>query len=372
MGRLYDKRTDALTQAAGRATLRDGAPVGAKEPRWEGSLRQRRRIVALSLVVLCLALAGAAAAPPATSAAPRTALLRERLLLLQGYLERYANAHYSAYPGQDALRKGGTVAAPVWPRNPWTGAAMRPGSKAGDFTYTPAPDRLSYRLAGHYPGGSIVLRRGVPYTRKMQNDHRTREQVDFIRQLVQQWAHAHDGRYPPVEEVAVDGSVGQQAGYRYWPHNVWTHRPIAVSSRWGDFGYTVDAARESFALVAHFSRGGHVTLGGDYRASPWRVALVALQDEIVARNGEIVEGYVREWGLLHSGVLPTDEELAPDGAVATTRGAWPVDPFSGEPMRPGDAPGCFAYGAGPGLQYEITVYLSTGSVTLTGSVPLAP
>ncbi len=335
-------------------------------------MRRHRHIAVLSLVVLCVAVAGAAVAPPATAAASRTALLRERLLLLQGYLERYANAHYSTYPGRDALRKGGTVPAPVWPRNPWTGAAMRPGSGTGDFTYTPAPDRLSYRLAGHYPGGSIVLRRGVPYTRKMQNDHRTREQVDFIRQLVQQWALAHGGNYPPAQEVAVDGSVGRQAGYRYWPHNVWTHRPIAASQNWGDFEYTVSAARDRFALVAHFSRGGHVTLGGDYRASPWRAPLIALQDEIVARNGAIVEEYVREWALLHGGALPTDDELAPDGAVATTRGVWPADPFSGEPMRPGDGPGCFAYGAGPGLQYEITVYLSTGSVTLTGSVPLAP
>ena len=190
---------------------------------------------------------------------------------------------------------------------------MRAGSGAGDFTYTPGSRLLSYRLVGHYPGGSIVLSRRVPYERKMQNDHRTREQVDFVRQLVQQWARAHGGLYPPVREVAVDGSVGQQAGYQYWPHNVWTHQPIAVSQNWGDFSYSVSAERDRFSLVAHFSRGGGVTLRGDYATSPWRAALLALQDEIAARNAEILEGYVREWALLHEGLLPPPADLVPGG-----------------------------------------------------------
>lgn len=334
-------------------------------------MRGRRRLVVTALLVCCVVAAGAAVLPAAAPATSRTTLLRERLLLLQGYLERYANTHYSYYAPKDALRKGGTVPAPVWPRNPWTGAAMRPGEGRGDYAYTPAPDRLSYRLVGYYPGGAIVLRRGVPSTRKMQNDHRTREQVDFIRQLVEQWARSHRGRYPPAAEVAVDGSVGEQAGYRYWPHNVWTHKSIALSQRWGDFGYRVNEARDSFRLVAHFSRGGTVTLGGSSAASPWRAALLALQDEIAARNGEILEGYVREWAVLHGGALPAAEELAPDGAVAASRQAWPVDPFSDGPMRQGAGPGQFAYTPGPAPQYAITVYLSAGYVTLSGEVPPA-
>lgn len=336
-------------------------------------MRRRRRIVVLlSLVVLCAAVCGAAEAPPATSASPRTAVLRQRLLLLQGYLERYANAHYSYYAPKNALRKDGAVRAPVWPRNPWTGRAMRPGSGPGDYAYTPASDRLSYRLVGYYPGGSIVLRRGVPSTRKMQNDHRTREQVDFIRQLVQQWAWSHGGRYPPAGEVSADGSVGQQAGYRYWPHNVWTHRPIAISDRWGDFSYTVNDDRDGFSLVAHFSRGGSVTLSGSAASSPWRAGLLRLQDGIATRNGEILEGYVREWALLHAGALPAVDDLSAEGRVGEARGAWPVDPFGDEPMAQGAGPGQFAYTPGPAPQYALTVYLSAGSVTLTGSVPPAP
>jgi hypothetical protein len=334
--------------------------------------RRRLVVVVLMLIVICTAIAGAAAQPPAALAVSRTELLRERLLLLQGYLERYANVHYSYYPARGALHKGGPIPAPVWPRNPWTGTAMRPGSGAGDFTYTPAANLLSYRLVGHYPGGSIVLRRSVPSTRKMQNDHRTREQVDFVRQLVQEWAWAHKGRYPPVGEVGVDGSVGRQTSFRYWPHNVWTHQPIAVSSHWGDFSYRVSDARDRFSLVAHFSRGGTATLGGDYATSVWRIALLSLQDEIASRNGEILEGYVREWTLLHAGVLPAAEAMAPDGTVAVARGAWPRNPFSDEPMHQGEGPGDFAYTAGPGLEYTLTVYLSAGYVTIAGSVPLLP
>lgn len=333
----------------------------------------RRHLVAVLLsIAVCAAIAGPVAQPPGALAASRTTLLRERLLLLQGYLERYANGHYSLYPAAAEVDPSGSLPAPLWPRNPWTGGLMRSGSSAGDFTYTPAPNRLSYRLVGHYPGGSIVLKRSVPYTRKMQNDHRTREQVDLIRQLVQRWAWAHHGRYPPVGEVAVDGSVGQQAGFRYWPHNVWTHEPIAVSSHWGDFSYSVSDARDRFALVAHFSRGGTVTLRGEAATSPWRAALLVLQDEIATRNAAILEGFVREWALLHGGAPPTAEDLVADGAAAPDGGGWPVDPFTEEPVRRGDQPGQFVYIAGPGANYTIVMYLSGGSLTIDGQVPLLP
>jgi len=249
---------------------------------------------------------------------------------------------------------------------------MRPGSGLGDFKYTPAPDLLSYRLTGRARDKTIVLRRGVPYTRKMQNDHRTREQVDFIRQLVQRWAWAHGGRYPPAGEVSAGGSVGQQTGYRFWPHNVWTHKPIAISEHWGDFSYRVDDDRDSFSLVAHFSRGGSVTLSGSAASSPWRAGLLRLQDEIATRNGETLEGYVREWALLHAGALPAVDDLSAAGRVGESRGAWPVDPFSDGPMTHGAGPGQFAYTPGPAPRYALTVYLSAGSVTLTGSVPDAP
>ncbi len=324
------------------------------------------------MIAVLATAAGQAVHPPTAQAITRKALLHERLLILQGYLERYANEHYSRYPAPEAVRPDGPLPAPLWPRNPWTGAPMRAGSGVGDFTYTPGSRLLSYRLVGHYPGGSIVLSRRVPYARKMQNDHRTREQVDFIRQLVQQWARAHGGLYPPVREVAVDGSVGQQSGYRYWPHNVWTHQPIAVSRNWGDFSYTVNAERDGFSLRAHFSRGGGVTLTGAYATSPWREALLALQDEIAARNAEILEGYVREWALLHEGVLPAPADLVPGGPVATAFGEWPVDPFGNEPLRQGDGPGQFVYTAGPGPQYTIVMHLSGGSVTIAGSVPPLP
>lgn len=333
---------------------------------------RHRILVVLLLVCLTGTLAAAAARPPAALAASRVTLFRERLLLLQGYLERYANANYSYYPAQGDVRKGGALPAPLWPANPWTGSAMHAGSGTGDYVYTPATNRLSYRLVGYYPGGTIVLSRSVPYTRKMQNDHRTREQVDFIRQLIRRWAFSHSGHYPPASEVSATGSVGGLTGYAYWPHNVWTHQMIAQSTHWGDFTYTVNEARTSFKLVGHFSRGGTVTLGGTSGTSPWRRALLTLEDEIVTRNGDVLEGYVREWTLLHAGVPPSTDELAPGGAVETTQGSWPADPFSDAPMQQGAEPGQYTYVAGPGSAYTIVIHLSGSDTTITGTVPSLP
>lgn len=332
----------------------------------------RQRIVIAVLLAFSVASMPAVARPPAALAASRTTLLRERLLLLEGYLERYANEHYSYYPARAAVHKGGSIPAPVWPRNPWTGAAMKQSTSAGDFTYRPSTNLLSYKLVGYYPGGSVTLARAIPYNRKMQNDHRTREQLELVRQLVQQWARAHRGLYPPASEVAADGAVGLQDGIKYWPHNVWTHQPMAISSSWGDFSYRVSAARDSFSLVAHFSRGGSLTLGGDIATSPWRQALLALQDEIASRNGAVLEGFAREWALVHAGSLPATEELAPSGAVAAAHATWPVDPYSDEPVSQGERPGQFAYVAGPGLQYAIVLHLSDSDATITGTAPSLP
>lgn len=333
-----------------------------------------RRVIPVVVLALVSAAAlgyAAVGAPPAQAASSgSTYLLRERLCLLQGYIERYANMHYSYYPTVGEVRRGGGLPAPLWPRNPWTGRAMRPGGRVGDYTYRPAADRLSYTLVGRSAGGSIKLRGRVPNTRKMQNDHRTREGLELVRECIETWARGHEGLYPPVASVDAAADVGRHAGLRYWPHNPWFHTNMAQLRRKGDFTYSVSADRTSYAITAHYSRGGSFTLRGDATTSPWLRLLAGLDDEILRRNGRILAGYVDQWSALHSGELPQAAELAPGGAVGAAHAYWPVDPIGDEAMRQGAAPGRYTYVPGAAHAYVLTIHLHSGDFEAGGTAPV--
>ena len=246
---------------------------------------------AIILAVVCCVLLVGAARPPAARAADsgRVYLLRERLNLLMGYIERYANQRYSYYPPVRMVRRGGGLRAPLWPRNPWTGAPMAPGSGAGSYTYTVSTRKLSCTLVGHFPGGTTSVRHEIPYSRKMQNDHRSREGVTLIQQYIERWAGAYGGLYPLPSAVAADDAVGQQAGVGCWPSNPWVHTPMARRNAWGDFTYQVTADQSSYAITVYYSRGGTLTLRGAApdlvsatASSPWHLVFVGLDSRTFA------------------------------------------------------------------------------------------
>jgi len=334
----------------------------------------RQRIATLVIVALALTLLLEFAARPQPAGAAtysNTYLLRERLCLLQAYIERYANQHYSFYPTRAMVRRGGPLPAPLWPLNPWTGRTMAAGSGFGDYSYAPAKNLLSYRLSARYPGGTMVLRGAVPSTRKMQNDHRTREGLELVRQFIEMWARGHEDLYPSVAQVDAEGAVGLQAGIRYWPHDPWTHDPMRQSTAWGNFTYSVSAARDSYVITAHYSRGGTFTLRGATATNPWHVLRVAVQDETLRRDLEIVDGYVRHHAATHGGVPPTPDELAPVGVVGQAHPSWPPDPYSGDPFTIGAGVGHFTYAVEAGGGYSLSAplagedvpYVITGDVT---------
>ncbi len=227
-----------------------------------GTTHIGRRTAATLVLAACLCtLVLSAARPPAARADSHVSLLRERLYLLSGYLERYANENYSYYPLASLVHAGGITAA-VWPANPWTGGAMHAGTGSGDYTYSPSGNRLSYRLTGHYPGGRVVIRVSVPDNRKMQNDHRTIESGELVQAFIERYVRAHHGTPPPAAEVSVDGAVGKGSGAYWWPHNPWNHVPLHQGRGWSDFTYSLDASSSSYTLTVHFSRGGTHTFRG--------------------------------------------------------------------------------------------------------------
>lgn len=304
--------------------------------------RRWRVIVAVMALVVLADVASDQSAHAATYS--NSYLLRERLCLLQAYIERYANQHYSYYPARSVLRPGGTVTAPLWPVNPWTGRAMVNGSGIGDFTYTPADNLLSYRLTARYPGGTYILRGAVPSTRKMQADHRTREGLELVQQYIEMWARTHDDLYPSVGQVNETGEVGQQPGIVYWPHDPWLHEGMKQSGSWGNFTYRVSDSRDAYSLTAHYSRGGTFTVRGATSTSPWHRFRLALKDEILKRDLEIIDGGVRQWMAAH-GTLPLLDDLTPAGAASSLLAVWPIDPYSGDPFTPGVGLGHFTLSA---------------------------
>ena len=72
---------------------------------------------------------------PAWFKPERNTAARQNLLLLQRYLDAYKAAH-ADYPATGSLTPE-TFPSPtyVWPRNPWTGAAMAASDTLGDFSY---------------------------------------------------------------------------------------------------------------------------------------------------------------------------------------------------------------------------------------------
>jgi hypothetical protein len=187
--------------------------------------------------------------PPA--AVTEEQLMRERVLLLQGYIETYALEHYYEYPQAKGVRKGGALRAPLWPADPWTGEAMRRGTTPGSYTYTVAADRRSYRLVGHLPGGDVEVKGAMPHPALTAYRHREQEGLSLIRQYVIEWARRHGGLYPPAPEVSREGGVGALRDGAFWPSNPWNHGPMIQSDAVGDFSYEVAADRASCSLSLH-------------------------------------------------------------------------------------------------------------------------
>lgn len=202
-------------------------------------------------------------APAARATDERVDTLRERLHLLDGYLEHFANVHYNYYPRAANVCEGGIRAA-VWPDNPWTGSPMEPGYDPGDYIYTLSADRLSYTLVGYYPGGSITLHGEVPHNRKMQNDHRTIEGAELVQRFIEQWASSHAGVAPDPSLVDAEAAVGLQPGVGWWPHNPWTHEQMKQGTGWSEFTYKVDRGTGRYTLTVYFSRGYTRTYRGPH------------------------------------------------------------------------------------------------------------
>ncbi len=205
---------------------------------------------AIAVAVVAVAAGALAASAPAVTV-PETRLFKERVLLLQGYIETHALRHYYVYPRVDDVREDGALRARVWPADPWTEAPMSAGTSAGHYTYTVAADGRSYRLVGHLPDGAFVVTGAMPHVAETAYRHREQEGLSLIRQYVEEWAWRRGGVYPPASEVERDAGVGAMRGPALWPSNPWNHGPMRQSNAVGDFTYRVAADGSSYRLSLH-------------------------------------------------------------------------------------------------------------------------
>jgi hypothetical protein len=191
-------------------------------------------------------------ATPASGAAlvANDDLMRAGIRDLRGIIDRAAMKAWFLYPAAAAVRPGTDLGKGEWPKDPWTGKALTPGSGRGTYEYEPAADLRSYRLVGYLDSGqTYVVTGGMPKQMMVAYDHRGEEGIHLIRQYVEAYIREH-GSCPPPSEVFHGGAVGRY-GKLYWPSNPWDHYDMKQRDDRGSFAYSVSTDRRSYTLRLH-------------------------------------------------------------------------------------------------------------------------
>jgi hypothetical protein len=227
-------------------------------------MSSRRSLVAsLVAAAACALVAGAALQPDVAGATTRDDLMKTSLVALQSAVEQSGAARMYVYPHPKTVRPAGGLAIAFWPRDPWTGRRLTPGTTKGHYTYRRAKDERSYVLTGYLSGGrTFVVTGGMPHTPMLAYDHRGKEGLNLLFQYVEMWSRSHAGRLPVAAQVTRDGSVGRQEGGLLWPSNPWDHGAMAQRADRGSFGYVRAADGGSFTLTLHQALKGDYVLTG--------------------------------------------------------------------------------------------------------------
>lgn len=330
----------------------------------------RPSLAIMSAVLLAAVWLSAGAAAPARAASPESEM-RAAVMALRGLIDREGAAHYFEYPRPSTVRPG-YLTVGWWPADPWSGAALHPGTSRGHYQYSVTANRRRYRLVGFLGGGrTFVVSGGMPESIMLAYDHRGEEGINLIRGYVEEYAARHDGTYPLPSQVRGDGAVGNEPRHRYWPSNPWDHDDMAQRKDRGSFSYHVSVDRRSYTLRLHRALKRDYVLPGTTLKSPWQKLLTSLEDEILRRSARILAGYVGQWALQHAGALPPTASFVPEGAVGEAHDDWPQDPIGGAMLRPGSQPGSYAYAPGVAGAFTLTVHLQSGDYEAGGTVPSA-
>jgi hypothetical protein len=324
------------------------------------------------LIVAAVVTMGLLCAAPALAVdVGPSVLMRERLLIVQGYVEHYAADHAGVYPAADLVCIGGGLEASYWPQNPWTGEPMSAGATLGCYTYTVAGDGSGYRLTGHtIRKRGIVLAGGGATSYDAECDVYAAQAAELLRQYILD--HAHDNNYtcPAEWEVTRFGGVGTSVEVGAWPKNAWTRADMADSSAVGDYAYTPDSDGHHFTLAVRTSTGT-VVLSGDTWASPCKARRDALSDGVTKLSTALIRDAVEQWAFDNGGMYPDEYEVSRTGGVGNLfiDLDWPTNPMTGYDMVDEGGTGDYDYQ----LIYDSGDYTFTIDALLkSGSFSLGP
>jgi hypothetical protein len=225
-----------------------------------------RRALAL-LLALALA-AGAALLPSPARAISRDDLMKTNVIALQAGIEKRGSARVYAYPQRGEVRPGGTLSIAFWPRSPWTGRKITPGTTRGHYKYVLAEDARSYMLTGYLSRGRTFTVHGrMAATPMLAFDHRGEEGLNLIFQYILMWSRANDGRLPTADQVSRTGAVGRQTGMLLWPSNPWDHGHMEQRPDRGSFSYARSADGDTFTLTLNTAVDDAYALSGKAAAT---------------------------------------------------------------------------------------------------------
>jgi hypothetical protein len=202
----------------------------------------------------------------------------EGVNLIRQYIEDYAAAHHGLYPAPADVAAGGAVgmepARRYWPSNPWDHAMMTQRGDRGSFSYSVAPDGLSYTLVLHRALKHDYVLGGARTTSPWQvlltslEDRILRRGAHVLARYVTEWARQHGGALPQVAELAPDAAVG--AAHPDWPVDPGTGDPMRSGTTPGDYTYAPGPGAV-YRLTVHLHSGDVRAGGSAPRATPpWR------------------------------------------------------------------------------------------------------
>jgi hypothetical protein len=222
-----------------------------------------RRAFAALLAVVAVLTAGVVARPAAAGATTRDNLMKTSVLALRGAVEKLGAAQMYVYPATSMVAPGGGLKIEYWPRSPWTGRRITPGTTRGHYTYARGDGRRSYVLTGYLSGGrTFVVKGKMAYTPMLSYDHRGWEGLNLIYEYVREWSLAHNGALPSTDQVKRYGPVGALRESRIWPSNPWDHKAMEQGDDWGSFAYVRSDDGRSFTLILHQSLKADYILRG--------------------------------------------------------------------------------------------------------------
>lgn len=194
-----------------------------------------RRLIAVVLATVVLALLFAAAAPRAEAVSFVDKQVQAGALLIQNYINTYGQSHRFVYPPKSMVKKGGGLpnSKVIWPSNPWTGRVMGPGTSRGTYTYKLGAGNLSYRLTVHLSRGKYVLKSAMPAWFKTERNTAAKQNLLLLQRYLDAYKTAH-GDYPATGALTAETFP---APTYVWPRNPWTGAAMAASDGLGDFSY---------------------------------------------------------------------------------------------------------------------------------------